>query len=57
MVAVCLAVEVLRAQEVGHLDHRVAVDQQGAEDRLLGLDGLRWKAVDGHDAVLLQQVP
>ena len=40
--AVRLAVEVLRAEEVRDLDHRVAVDQQGADNRLLCLDGLRW---------------
>ena len=36
-----LAVEILRAQEVGDLDDRVAVDEQGAKNRLLGFDGLR----------------
>ena len=45
--AMCLAVEVLRPQEVRDLDDRVTVDQQGAQHRLLGLDGLRRQAVDG----------
>ena len=36
-----LAVEVLRPEELGDLDDRVAVDEDGAEDRLLGLDALR----------------
>ena len=52
MDAVGLAVEVLRAQEVRDLDHRVTVDQQRTDDRLLGIDGLRRKAVDGHLALL-----
>src|SRR3989304_2816601 len=41
-------VERVRAQELGDLDDGVLVDEQGAEDRLLGLDGLRRKAVEGH---------
>ena len=44
--AVRLAVEVRRAQELRDLDDRVAVDQDGAEHRLLGLETLRRKAVD-----------
>ncbi len=45
---VCLAVEVARAKDVRDLDDGVAVDQQGAEDGLLGLQALRRKAVEGH---------
>ena len=44
--AVRLAIEVGRAKELGDLDDRVAVDQDGAEHRLLGLETLRRKAVD-----------
>ena len=43
-----LAVEVGRAEDVRNLDDGVAVDQEGAEDRLLGLEALGRKAVDGH---------
>ena len=43
-----LAVEVDRAQDVRDLDDGVAVDEEGAEDGLLGLEALRRKAVDGH---------
>ena len=50
--AVGLAVEVRRPQEVRHLDDRVAVDQQGAEHRLLGLDRLRREAVYGQGGSL-----
>jgi len=46
---VVAAVEVGRAEEVGHLDDRVAIDQERAEDGLLGVDGLRWQTIDGHD--------
>ena len=41
-----LAVEVLGLEELGDLDDRVAVDEDRAEHGLLGLDGLRRKAVD-----------
>ena len=41
-----LAIEVGRAEELGDLDDRVAVDQDGTEHRLLGLETLRRKAVD-----------
>ena len=44
--AVGLPVEVGRAQELGDLDDRVAVDEDGAEHRLLGLETLRRKTVD-----------
>ena len=44
--AVRLAIEVGRAQELGDLDDRVAVDQDGTEHGLLGLETLRRKAVD-----------
>ena len=43
-----LAVEVDRAKDVGDLDDGVAVDQEGAEDGLLGLEALGRKAVEGH---------
>ena len=43
-----LSVEVDRAKDVRDLDDRVAVDEKGAEDGLLGLEALRRKAVDGH---------
>ena len=36
--AVRRAIEVLRSQELGDLDDRVAVDQDRAENRLLGLE-------------------
>ncbi len=36
-----LAVEVRRSKELGHLDDRVTVDQDGAEHGLLGLETLR----------------
>ena len=41
-----LAVEVLGAEELGDLDDRVAVDEDGAEHRLLGLETLGRQAVD-----------
>ena len=41
-----LAVEVLGAEELGHLDDRVAIDEDGAQDRLLGLETLGRQAVD-----------
>ena len=41
-----LAVEVLWLEEVGDLDHGVAIDEDGTEHGLLGLDGLRRKTVD-----------
>ena len=44
--AVGLAVEVLGLEEVRDLDHGVAIDEDGAEHGLLGLDGLRRKTVD-----------
>ena len=47
--AVRLAVEVLRLEEVGDLDHRVPVDEDRPEHGLLGFDGLRGQAID-HDA-------
>ena len=42
-----LPVEVGRSQELGHLDHRVAVDQDGAKHRLLGLETL-WRQAVNH---------
>ena len=44
--AVGLAIEVGGPEEFGDLDDRVAIDQDGAQDRLLGLKTLRRKAVD-----------
>jgi hypothetical protein len=44
--AIRLAIEVSRAKELGDLDDRIAVDQDGPEHRLLGLETLRRKAVD-----------
>ena len=44
--AVRLAIEVGRAKELGDLDDRIAVDQDGTEHGLLGLETLRRKAVD-----------
>ena len=44
--AVGLAVEVFRPQELGDLDHGIAIDEDGAEHGLLGLEALRRKAVD-----------
>src|SRR6185295_7837298 len=44
--AVGLAVEVLGPQEFGDLDDGIAVDEDRAEHGLLGLEALRWKAVD-----------
>ena len=41
-----LPVEILGPEELGDLDHRVAVDQDRAEDGLLGFDGLRGQAID-----------
>ena len=38
--AVGLAVEVLRAKELGDLDHGVAVDEDGTEHGLLGFEAL-----------------
>ena len=49
--AVGLAVEVLGAQELGDLDDRVAVDEDRAEHRLLGLETLRRQAVDHGKAI------
>ena len=47
--AVRLAVEVRWPQELGDLDDRVAVDEDRAEDRLLGLEALGRQAIDhGH---------
>ena len=46
--AVGLPVEVLRVNNVGDLDDRIAIDEERAEDRLLGFDALGWKAVEGH---------
>ena len=46
--AVGLPVEVVRPDDVGHLDDRVAVDEERAEDRLFGFDALRRKAIEGH---------
>jgi hypothetical protein len=40
-VAVLLAVEVDRAQEVGDLQDRIRIDEDGPENALLSLDGLR----------------
>jgi hypothetical protein len=44
--AVRRPVEVIRTEELGHLDDRVPVDQHGAEDRLFGFDALRREAID-----------
>ena len=41
-----LPVEVGRPQELGDLDDRVAVDEDGPEHRLLGLETLRRKTID-----------
>ena len=41
-----LPVEVLGLEELGDLDDRVAVDEDRAEDGLLGFDGLRGQAID-----------
>jgi hypothetical protein len=41
-----LPVEVSRPQELGHLDDSVAVDEDRAEHGLLGLETLRWQAID-----------
>ena len=41
-----LAVEVLGAEELGHLDDRIAIDEDGAKDRLFGLETLGRQAVD-----------
>jgi hypothetical protein len=53
--AIRLAVEVLRAQELRHLDDRVTVDEDRAEHGLLGLQRLRRQAIDhslpDHDGV------
>ena len=46
MLAVRLPVEVLRAQELRDLDDRLAVDQDRAENRLLGLQTVRRQTVD-----------
>jgi hypothetical protein len=47
--AVRLPVEVRGPQELGDLDDRVTVDEDRAEDRLLGLEALGRQAVDhGH---------
>ena len=47
--AVRLAVEVRGPQELGDLDDRVAVDEDRAEHRLLGLEALGRQAIDhGH---------
>ena len=39
------AVEIVRAEDLGDLDDRITVDEEGAKNRLLGLDGLRRQAV------------
>ena len=44
--AVGLPIEVGRPQELGDLDDRIAVDEDGAEHRLLGLETLRRKTID-----------
>jgi hypothetical protein len=44
-VAVLRAIEVGRSEEVGDLQNRVGVDEDRAEDALLGLDRLRRQAV------------
>jgi hypothetical protein len=44
--AVRLPVEVVRAEELGDLDHGVPVDEDGAENGLLGLEALGRKAID-----------
>ena len=44
--AVGLPVEVLGAQELGDLDDRVAVDEDGAEHGLLGFETLRRQTID-----------
>jgi hypothetical protein len=44
--AMGLPVEVLRLEEFGDLDDRLAVDQDRAEDGLLGLETVRRQAVD-----------
>ncbi len=36
------AIEVVRPEDLRDLDDRIAVDEQGAQHRSLGLDGLRW---------------
>ena len=46
--AVVRAVEVVRLEDLRDLGHRVAVDEERAEHRLLGFDRLRGKTVDGH---------
>jgi hypothetical protein len=43
---VVVAVKVVGVEDVGDLDDGVLVDEQGAQDRLLGLDALRREAVD-----------
>jgi hypothetical protein len=49
-VRMLLAVEVRRAQELGDLQNRIRVDQDRAEDALLGFDRLRCQLVDAHFA-------
>jgi hypothetical protein len=39
--AVCLPVEVVGAEELRDLHDGITIDEDGAEDRLLGLDTLR----------------
>ena len=47
--AVGLAIEVLRLEEFRDLDDRLAIDQDGAQHRLLGFEAVRGQAVDhGH---------
>src|SRR5438132_1362779 len=43
-----LAVEVRRMQELGDLEDRLRIDQDRAENALLGLDRLRCQLVDAH---------
>ena len=40
--AMVRAIEVVRPEHLRDLDDRIAVDEQGAQHRSLGLDGLRW---------------
>ncbi len=51
-----LAVEVFRAEELGDLDDRVAIDQDRAEDGLLGFEALGRKTVDHGTPRLLEAV-
>ena len=50
---VSLAVEVLGVQEIGDLDDRVSIDEDRAEDGLLGIQVL-WRQSIDHGWVLLR---